>query len=88
MNTMARKALVATALAGAVAFGASGVAVAAGVGAEVTGRGHASQEGVAYTIARDAARDQCPNRNDVALVDRSTWQENGGWSAEVKLRCN
>ncbi|UUU23018.1 hypothetical protein [Streptomyces sp. DSM 40750] len=89
MKTFAKKAFVVTALAGTMAFGAAGIAAAANVGDTVTGRGNASQEGVAYANALTEARNQCPNRNDVSLVDRSTWREsNGTWSAQIRLRCN
>jgi hypothetical protein len=89
MKALTKKALVVTAMAGSMAFGASGIAAAANVGDVVTGRANASQEGVAYANAQTEARNQCPDRNDVSLVSRNTWQEsNGTWSAEIKIRCN
>ncbi|SPF04383.1 hypothetical protein [Streptomyces sp. MA5143a] len=89
MKALMKKALVVTAVAGSMAFGASGIAAAANVGDKVTRVAYASQEGVAYANALTEARNQCPNRNDVSLISRTTWQEkNGTWAAQISIRCN
>lgn len=92
MKNFARKALVVAAIAGTTAFGAAGLASAATAGQQVTGTGWATTEGSAYTIARDGARNQCSNPNNVSLVSRSTWASGGdarnGYWAVVTVRCN
>ncbi|MCL8014916.1 hypothetical protein [Streptomyces sp. AS02] len=90
MKTFARKAAVVVAVAGIAAGGAAGVAAAAGQ--QVTGTGWARTEGSAYAIALSGARNQCPHRDNVSLVSRSTWASGGdasnGYWAVVTLRCD
>jgi hypothetical protein len=90
MKTMARKALVVTALAVTTVFVTSGVASAAEVGDFVGATAQDTTEGAAYALARDAARAQCPHPNDVSLSSRSTELDPNGhtWTARVVLRCN
>ncbi|MGW0711912.1 hypothetical protein ACWD4G_39165 [Streptomyces sp. NPDC002643] len=89
MKSMARKTLAVTALAGALALGVSGVAAAANKGDVVSASATHAQEGVAYDIALDTARGQCPKPNDISLVSRSTTQlANGQWRADISVRCN
>ncbi|WNM35758.1 hypothetical protein RKE30_38060 [Streptomyces sp. Li-HN-5-11] len=92
MKTFLARALAVATIAGAAAFGTSGIASAATVGEQPFGVAWRHLEGEAYAVALDSARNQCPNRNNVSLVTRSTWPAGGdpknGYWAFVQVRCN